>query len=103
MGSRHPDRGFRISLGGYEDKQSELLQAVLDRLTRLVINPERFLVLKTELENSLQDSFKNRPFRQGLDRLQQNLLSSSWPAADQLTELATVTPEDLSTLARRLF
>ena len=91
-----PDRGFRISLGGYQDKQSELLQVVLDRLTSLTINPDRFLVLKTELENSLQDSFKNRPFQQGFDRLRQNILSSSWPAADQLAELATVTPEDLS-------
>lgn len=90
-----PDRGFRISLGGYQDKQSELLQVVLDRLTSLLINPDRFDVLKTELENSLQDSFKNRPFQQGFDRLRNNLLSSSWPADVQLAELATVTPENL--------
>ena len=91
-----PDRGFRISLGGYQDKQSALLQVVLNQLTGLVINPDRFFVLKTELENSLQDSFKNRPFQQGFDRLRQNLLSSSWPAEAQLAELVTVTPEDLT-------
>lgn len=90
-----PPAGFRVSLGGYHDKQLTLLQMVLNRLTSLEINPERFKVIKTELTQNIENSLKDRPYQQALGHLQDTLVSSAWPADVQLAALDEVTVDNL--------
>ena len=91
-----PPRGFRVTLGGYQDKQSVLLDRVLDRLLRLDIRSDRFETLKEELRRGLENSFKNRPFQQGFSKLSDTLMESSWPADEMLSALEDVSLEGLT-------
>jgi secreted Zn-dependent insulinase-like peptidase len=91
-----PPKGFRVSLGGYHDKQLTLLDTVLDRLTTLPIDKDRFQVMKTQLKQNIENSLKDRPYQQALSSLQDTLVSSAWPAADLLAALETVTPDNLT-------
>lgn len=95
-GISSPPKGFQISLGGYEDKQINLLREVIDRLTTMPINTQRFDVLKKDFKESLENSLKNRPYQQAFGRLNDTLLSSSWTAEEHLAELTSVTVAGLT-------
>ena len=82
-----PPRGFRVTLGGYQDKQAVLLERVLETLTTLTIAEDRFTTLKEEFRRSLENSSKDRPYQQGFSQLTDTLLESSWPPDTMMTEL----------------
>ncbi len=90
-----PPKGFRISIGGYEDKQLVLLGEVLTALTSLEIDPGRFEVLKTSLLRDLENDKLEKPYLQAYQRLQDDLLSTSYTAEALLPVVADISPEDL--------
>lgn len=90
-----PPRGFRLTTTGYHDKQLVLLDEVLQRLTSLDIDPERFRVLKTEMLKDLANAKRNRPYQQVYGRLQNELMTASWTPEQLAEELEGVTLEDL--------
>ncbi len=90
-----PPKGFRLSVGGYADKQLVLLSDVLDRFVGLEIDPERFRVLKSEYVRNLRNSFKDRPYEQGMSRLRSQIINSSWTAEAQLEALEPLTLQQL--------
>ena len=79
-----PPRGFRVSIGGYEDKQFVLLNEVMLRLINLDIDADRFDTLKQEMLKNLSNAAKNRPFRQAYQRVQDTLVNSGWTAEEQI-------------------
>jgi secreted Zn-dependent insulinase-like peptidase len=89
-----PD-GFRLGLSGYNDKQPELLTAVLNDFTAIDLNADKFALYKTELIREWRDFRKERPYTQTYATLSHLLLSSSWPPATLADELAPLTVEDL--------
>ncbi|MBO6563700.1 MAG: insulinase family protein [Pseudomonadales bacterium] len=91
-----PPKGFRVSTGGYDDKQLVLLEEVIARLVSLEINPDRFEVLKEELIRDLLNSKLERPFSQSYQRLQDDLLNTSWTAEEMLGPVSEVTLDALS-------
>ena len=91
-----PPRGFRISTGGYSDKQLVLLEEVLTRLMSLDIKEDRFEVMKGELIKDLANSLKNKPFLQSYQRLQDELLDSNWTAEQVIGALERITPQSLA-------
>lgn len=98
-----PPKGFRVSVGGYEDKQQVLLEEVIDRLINLEIRPARFEVLKQELIRDLVNSKLERPFSQSYQRLQDELLTTSWTAEQVLEPVQKITREDLTAWRDELF
>lgn len=98
-----PPKGFRVSVGGYEDKQQVLLEEVLDRLINLEIRPARFDVLKQELIRDLMNASLERPFSQAYQRLQDELLSTSWTAEQVLEPVRDITIDGLTTWRDELF
>jgi secreted Zn-dependent insulinase-like peptidase len=91
-----PPRGFRVSVGGYNDKQLVLLEEVLIRLMNLEIKEDRFDVVKGELIKDLANSLKNKPFLQSYQRSKDELLDSSWTAEQVIGAVEGVTPESLT-------
>ena len=91
-----PPRGFRVSVGGYNDKQLVLLEEVLTRLMNLEIKEDRFDVVKGELIKDLANSLKNKPFLQSYQRSKDELLDSSWTAEQVIGAVEGVTPESLA-------
>ena len=98
-----PPRGFRVSVGGYNDKQLVLLEEVLARLMSLSIKADRFNVMKGELIKDLANTLKNKPFRQSYQRLTDELLDSSWTAEQVIGALEGVTPQTLATWRDSVF
>lgn len=90
-----PPKGFRVSIGGYDDKQLVLLEEVIERLVNLEIKPDRFEVLKQELVRDLVNSKRERPFSQSRQRLQDELLSTSWTADQMLEPVSSITRDEL--------
>jgi len=90
-----PPKGFRVSIGGYDDKQLVLLEEVIKRLVNLEIDPDRFEVLKQELVRDLVNSKRERPFSQSRQRLQDELLSTSWTADQMLAPVSAITRDAL--------
>ena len=87
--------GFELSLSGYSDKQLVLLRTVLDGLTRLEIDPERFSAFKEELLREWGNYRDERPYTQTYGALSYLLLSSRWPPEALITELEKRSVEDL--------
>ncbi|HEY5718441.1 MAG TPA: insulinase family protein [Motiliproteus sp.] len=80
-------RGFSLRLSGYSDKQSPLLEAVVNQLSQLKIAPERLEIIREEMRQQLQNRLQATPYELAFDELQQRLLAPSWSIAAQLDEL----------------
>jgi insulysin len=91
-----PPKGFRVSVGGYNDKQLVLLEEVLIRLMNLDIEEDRFEVMKGELIKDLANTLKNKPFLQSYQRLQDELVDSNWTAEQIIGAVEEITPESLA-------
>lgn len=91
-----PPKGFRISVGGYNDKQLVLLEEVLIRLMTLDVKEDRFDVMKDELIKDLANSLKNKPFLQSYQRLQDELVDSNWTAEQIMGAVEQITPGGLA-------
>ena len=72
------ESGFSISLNGYQDKQMQLLNTVIDHLLNSELTKERFATFKTGLIKDWQNAAKNKPYTQTLSALNTVLVSSSW-------------------------
>ena len=87
--------GFRLGISGYNDKQRELLTAVLDDFTRIDLDADKFALHKAEMVREWRDFKKERPFTQTYATLTHLLLSSSWPPSSLADALAPLSVEDL--------
>jgi secreted Zn-dependent insulinase-like peptidase len=90
-----PPKGFRVSIGGYYDKQLVLMDEVLTRLTGLDISPDRFTVLKEDMLRELQNARKENPYQQVYGRLQDELLDARWTPEQMTPAVASLTRESL--------
>ncbi len=95
-----PPKGFRISVGGYEDKQLVLLEEVLDRFANLEIKPERFEVLREEMVRALRNYKQESPANQTRKAQIDLMLDSSWPAEAQADYLEGIDPAGLDAWRR---
>lgn len=86
-----PPKGFRLSIGGYHDKQLLLLDEVLTRLMSLQIDESRFDVIKAEVLRDLANSLKNRPYQQAYGQLRVELVDASWSAEDLMESVSRIT------------
>lgn len=92
-----PDAGFEVRVGGYQDKQVELLNAVLDALLTAELREDRFSALKESLIKDWRNSAKDRPFSQAFSALSDTLRSGRWPRAQLIAALEPVALTDLET------
>ncbi|MEM7080488.1 MAG: insulinase family protein, partial [Pseudomonadota bacterium] len=77
-----PDTGFEIRVTGYDQKQAELLNAILTNFIDLEIQPQRYELEKAQLLRRWSNARKERPFRQTVAAVNQTLASESWPPAN---------------------
>jgi len=90
-----PDAGFEVHLGGYQDKQIELLGTVLDALLNAQLDNDRFDTLKASLIKDWRNTAKDRPFSQAYSALSDTLRSGRWQRALLIAALQPVTLADL--------
>jgi len=87
--------GFRLSLSGYSDKQSILLEQVLAEFTDLAVDDARFARYQAELVRNWHNFSHERPYTQAYAALPQTVLSTSF-APETLADVAEqLTADDL--------
>ncbi len=98
----HP-AGFRVSLGGYSEKQPLLLDRILRELAGLSIDPVRFRQYQAEAIRDWQNFRFERPYVQTQSALGNVLLDTSFAPARLAQEASALRAGDLSRwTARRL-
>ncbi|MEM8769890.1 MAG: insulinase family protein, partial [Pseudomonadota bacterium] len=87
--------GFRLSVAGYSDKQTVLIERVLDTFTALTIDAERFDLYLEELERNWRNFRNERPYTQTYAALSHTVLSTSFTPEELAQAAAGLTAADL--------
>ncbi|KAF7593445.1 Insulinase (Peptidase M16) [Aspergillus hancockii] len=88
--------GLDVSVGGYNDKMSVLLEKVLTSMRDLVVNPDRFHVIKERLSRGYKNAEYQQPFYQVGDYTRYLTAEKSWLNEQYAAELEHIEPEDIS-------
>ena len=95
-------RGFSVRISGYDDRQSVLLERILEALASPRIDAKRFEIIKAEYKRGLENSRRNQPYKRTMARLRDVVLQPSWTLAEKLAVIDTVSAAQLERYARRL-
>ena len=71
-------RGFSVRVSGYDDKQSVLVERIVEALRHPKIADDRFEIAKENTTRSLRNARKDSPYRLVLDEVQLLLTEPSW-------------------------
>lgn len=89
------ERGLSISLSGYDQKQTVLLDRIVAALKAPEITEKRFNILKARYQQKLSNAKKQQPFQQVLADLKRSLIERRWTNEQKLVSLANLTIKDL--------
>lgn len=95
-------RGIEISLGGYNEKQVELLSEVLKGLTNTEWQAARFKRIKAQRLRHFENARKRSPYQQLIDELPRALLLDQPALSAQKNLLKAVTMEQVAEHANTL-
>ena len=88
-------RGFTVRVGGYDDKQTVLVERIVDALTKPQIAEDRFQVAKENMIRGLRNAQKNSPYRRAIDEVRLLLTEPDWSEEQLLEAIAEVNAEDV--------
>ncbi|OJJ32764.1 hypothetical protein ASPWEDRAFT_52909 [Aspergillus wentii DTO 134E9] len=94
--------GLDISVGGYNDKMSVLLDKVLTSMRDLVVNPDRFHIIKERLSRGYRNAEYQQPFYQVGDYTRYLTAERAWINEQYAAELEHIEAEDISTFFPQL-
>lgn len=99
----HQSRGLGISVSGYSEKSSVLLDAVMDAVVDPKLTEGELAVFRESLERGYRNAEKDPPIRQAMD-LMTSVLYKDYVATKELAEAASkVTLEQLQGFVNGLF
>lgn len=88
--------GLDISVGGYTDKMSVLLEKVLTTMRDLTINQDRYDIITERLARAFRNAEYQQPFYQVGDYTRYLLSERSWINEQYIEELEHVTSDDVA-------
>ena len=94
--------GLDISVSGYNDKMSVLLEKVLLSMRDLVVNPDRFHIIKERLTRSYRNAEYQQPFFQVGEYTRHLTSEKTWINEQYASELQHVEPQDVATFFPQL-
>ncbi|CAH1784511.1 unnamed protein product [Owenia fusiformis] len=87
--------GIFLSLSGYSDKQSTLLQKIMDILTSFRIDPQRYEIIKESYIRSLQNFRAEQPHQHAIYYTSMLMSEAYWTKEELLEAIDEVTLEGL--------
>jgi secreted Zn-dependent insulinase-like peptidase len=87
--------GLELRITGYDDKQPEVLAALLEKLMALKIDPTRFALEQAELARDWSNRRLARPYEQTTRAMNVVLNPENWSRIDAVATLQKLTPADL--------
>ncbi|KKA20371.1 Insulysin [Rasamsonia emersonii CBS 393.64] len=88
--------GLDVSVGGYNDKMSVLLEKVLTTMRDLVISPDRFKIIKERLTRAYRNAEYQQPYYQVGDLTRYLTAEKTWINEQYAAELEHIEAEDVS-------
>lgn len=95
-------RGFTLSVGGYNDKQPVLLEALLETLTTAEFERERFDIIKTEMIRSWRNASLQTPYVRLFQKIQSLLVQPSWTEEERIAAAQDIRFEDVVDFVPRM-
>jgi secreted Zn-dependent insulinase-like peptidase len=96
-------RGFSLRIEGFNDRQAQLLEAILEGLAKPVIEPTRFERLREDLLIRLRNRQRGDPSHRAMGVLHRLLLERSWPPAELVTVAKAITIEEMKVFPDQFF
>ncbi|XP_037495283.1 insulin-degrading enzyme-like 2 isoform X2 [Jatropha curcas] len=90
------DSGFQVTVAGYNHKLRTLLDAVIGKIAKFYVNPERFAVIKEKLIKNYENLKFEQPNEQATHYSSLLLLEQKWPWTEKLEALRHLEAEDLA-------
>ena len=94
--------GLDVSVGGYNDKMSVLLEKVLTSMRDLVINPDRFQIIKERMSRSYRNAEYQQPFYQVGEHTRYLTAEKTWVNEHFAAELEHIEADDVSAFFREI-
>ena len=91
---RH-SRGISVRIGGYQDRQRELAQVILDAISNPAFSLERLQLIKADLVRELENVSKERPSSQTIQEIYRLLMNPYWTEAERIAEVDSVDLDEL--------
>jgi len=88
--------GFNLNVAGYSDKQQLLVERVLEELTGLKIDPERFALVQQEMLTDWRNFSSERPYTQAWSALGTAVNSQRFAPEELANKLEALTPGKLA-------
>lgn len=88
--------GLEISVGGYNDKMSVLLDKVVTTMRDLVVNPDRFRIVKERLTRAFRNAEYQQPYYQVGDLTRYLTAEKVWINEQYAEELVHIEAEDVA-------
>ncbi|CAF2059202.1 unnamed protein product [Brassica oleracea var. botrytis] len=89
------DNGFELYLGGFNHKLMILLEAVIEKIAKFEVKPDRFSVIKEMDTKAYQNNKFRQPYSQATSYCSLVLHDQTWPWTEELDALLHMEAEDL--------
>ncbi|KAL1225285.1 Insulin-degrading enzyme-like 2 [Cardamine amara subsp. amara] len=90
------DNGFELTLVGFNNKLRILLEAVIQKIAKFEVKPERFSVIKETVTKAYQNYKFRKPYEQALYYCSLVLQDQIWPWTEELDALSHLEADDLA-------
>ncbi|CAN7095287.1 insulin-degrading enzyme-like 2 isoform X1 [Brassica rapa] len=90
------DDGFELYLVGFNHKLRILLGAVMQKIAKFEVKPDRFSVVKETMTKAYQNYKFQQPYQQALSYCSLVLQDNTWPWTEELDALSHLEAEDLA-------
>ena len=95
-------RGFSVTVGGYNDKQSILLDAVLREFVEADFARDRFEIIRAEMIRGLQNAGIQMPYVRLYQKAQGLLVNPYWSEEQQIVVLQAISLDDVKAFIPRM-
>lgn len=88
-------RGFTMTISGYSDKQTVLLEKLLATLKQAEFSQERFDILRSEMIRGWENAALQTPYIRLFEETQALLIEPYWPEAEKIAAVKEISLEDV--------
>ncbi|KFK34996.1 hypothetical protein AALP_AA5G220700 [Arabis alpina] len=90
------ENGFKLYLVGFNHKLRILLEAIIQKIAKFEVKPDRFSVIKETMTKAYQNCKFRQPHQQATNYCSMVLQDNTWPWTEELDALSHLEAEDLA-------
>ncbi|KAK1679676.1 hypothetical protein QYE76_040524 [Lolium multiflorum] len=89
------DTGFQVTMVGYNDKMTTLLETVIGKIANFEVKVDRFSVIKETMAKGYENFKFQQPYQQAMYYCRLILEEQTWPWDEELAALSNLEASDL--------